>query len=662
MARVLWEPSDEVVEEANITAYSRWLEEEKGIHARGYPELWAWSVRELEQFQESVWQYFRVMSSERYSKVLDSRTMPGAKWFPGSSINYAEHIFRERDHGKTALILKTEQEETGRVSWGELQGKTAAFADSLRSMGVGRGDRVAAYLPNTAEAVIAMLACSSVGAVWSSCAPDFGAQSAVDRFRQIEPKVLVAAYGYSYRGKWNSKAEAVGQIREAIPSIKRTVMVGQETSRIERSEHWEDLSRPGARPGFEHVPFDHPLWILYSSGTTGLPKPIVHGHGGILMEHFKTLALHNDLKPDDRMFWYTSTGWMMWNYLVGALLLDSTIVLYEGDPFFPGPHALWDLADETGMTFLGASAAYVSASMRSGINPISSHSLKKLRGFGSTGSPLPAEGFVWIYSSVKRDIWLASISGGSDLCTAFVGGCPVLPVRSGEIQCRNLGADVASFDEQGLERVGEVGELVIRKPMPSMPLYLWGDVTGERYRESYFGMFPGVWRHGDWIKIGVDGSCVIYGRSDATLKRMGVRMGTSEVYRVVESIPRVADSLIVDMEFLGGRSYMPLFVVLRQDAELDDSLRAEINQKIRKELSPKMVPDAIIEVGEVPRTLNGKKVEVPVKRILLGVEPSKTYTVGSLRNPDSMAFFVEFARKRGGNETHMADESGGGNA
>ncbi|MGD0638804.1 MAG: acetoacetate--CoA ligase [Nitrososphaerales archaeon] len=662
MANVLWVPSEEVVESANITAYGRWLETEKGVSARGYPDLWAWSVRELERFQESIWQYFGIDSSEPYSKVLDSRTMPGAKWFPGSSLNYAEHILRGRDPGKTALIIKTEQEETASVSWGELERRTAAFAASLRTMGVGRGDRVAAYLPNTSEAVVAMLACSSVGAVWSSCAPDFGAQSAVDRFRQIEPKVLIAAYGYSYRGRWNSKTEAVGRIREAIPSIKRTVMVGPETSRVEHAEHWEDLSRSSETSDFERVPFDHPLWILYSSGTTGLPKPIVHGHGGILMEHFKTLALHNDLKPGDRMFWYTSTGWMMWNYLVGALLLGSTIVLYEGDPFFPGPSALWDLADETGMTFLGASAAFVSASMRSGIDPIHSHSLRGLRGLGSTGSPLASEGFDWVYSHVKLDIWLASISGGSDLCTAFVGGCPVLPIRSGEIQCRNLGADVAAFDEQGLELVGETGELVIRKPMPSMPLYLWGDLTGERYRESYFSMFQGVWRHGDWIRINPDGSCVIYGRSDATLKRMGVRMGTSEVYRVVESVPGVADSLIVDMEFLGGRSYMPLFVVVQEGAELDDSLVAEIRRKIRGDLSPKMIPDEIIEVREVPRTLNGKKVEVPVKRILLGTDPAKAYTAGSLRNPESMAFFVEFARKKRGFETHMADGSDGGNA
>jgi len=645
LARVLWEPSDEVVERANITAYSRWLRDEKGVGAESYTDLQAWSVRELEQFQESVWEYFRMESQGPHAKVLESRTMPGARWFPGSRLNYAEHVFRGKDPGKTALLTKEESGRIGSVTWAELERRTGSFAGSLRRLGVSRGDRVAAYLPNVAETVIALLACSSVGAIWSSCAPDFGAQSAVDRFRQIGPKLLIAAQGYSYRGRWNSRAEVVDEIRRAIPSIERTVMVGTGGPGMGSVLDWEEMASSGSKLEFEQVPFDHPLWILYSSGTTGLPKPIVHGHGGILLEHFKTLALHNDLKPSDRMFWYTSTGWMMWNYLVGALLLDSTIVLYEGDPFYPDAHALWSLADETGMTFLGASAAFVSASMRSGVDPLSSHSLKDLRGFGSTGSALSEEGFEWVYSHVKKDIWVASISGGSDLCTAFVGGCPTLPVRSGEIQCRNLGADIAAFDERGREVVGEMGELVIRKPMPSMPLFLWGDPTGERYMESYFSTFPGVWRHGDWVRINGDGSCVIYGRSDATLKRMGLRMGTGEVYRVVESIPRVADSLVVDMEFLGGRSYMPLFVELRAGTALDDPLRAEIIHRIRSDLSPKMVPDDIVAAPEIPRTLNGKKVEVPVRRILLGTDPAKAYNPGSLRNPSSMDFFIDFARR-----------------
>jgi acetoacetyl-CoA synthetase len=644
LAKVLWEPTHEVVDGANITAFARWLEKEKGVSAEGYPGLWTWSVEEPGRFWESVWQFFRIDSSEPYTATLEIARMPGARWFPGSRLNYAEHIFRGRDPGKTAIISKTESDGLSRTSWGELERRTASFAESLRVMGVEKGDRVAAYLPNVPEAIVALLACSSIGAIWSSCAPDFGVQSALDRFKQIDPKVLVAAYGYTYRGRWNPKTDVVEHLRGSIPSIEKTIMVGPETGGIDRVEHWDDLVRSDAKLAFEHVPFDHPFWIVYSSGTTGLPKPIVHGQGGVLLEHLKVLAFHNDLKADDRMFWYTSTGWMMWNYLVSSLLLDSTIILYEGDPFHPGADALWDLADETGMTFLGASAAYVGASMKSGVDPRSSHSLKALRGFGSTGSALTTDGFEWVYSHVKETIWLTSISGGTDLVTAFVGGCPLLPVRSGEIQCRNLGADIAAYDDLGRPVVGEMGELVIRKPMPTMPLFLWGDATGERYRESYFTVFPGVWRHGDWIKINEDGSCIIYGRSDATIKRMGVRLGTSEIYRVVESLPRVADSLVVDMEFLGGRSYMPLFIVPREGSVLDDSLKAEIIGKIRKEISPKMVPDEIVAVTEIPRTINGKKLEVPVRRIFLGNDPAKVYNPGSLKNPSSMEFFIEFAR------------------
>jgi acetoacetyl-CoA synthetase len=645
LAKTLWEPSGEVVETANITDFGRWLAEKKGVRAQGYPDLWSWSVAELEQFQESVWQYFRVAASEPYTKVLESRRMPGALWFPGSKLNFAQHVFRDRDPSKIAMLARTETGAARDVSWSELERKTGAMESSLKEMGVRPGDRVAAYLPNTPEAVISMLACASLGAIWSSCAPDFGARSAVDRFSQVAPKVLIACRGYSYKGKWNSKTDVVEGIRSAIPSIEKTVLVGEEGPEVRTALSWEGLSSSGPRPVFEQLPFDHPLWILYSSGTTGLPKPIVHGHGGILLEHLKALALHNDLKATDRMFWYTSTGWMMWNYLVGALLLDSTIILYEGDPLYPDAHTLWSLADETRMTFLGVNAAFLGAVMRSGIDPSATHTLGELRGLGSTGSALSSEGFEWIYSHVKKDLWVASISGGSDLCTAFVGGCPILPVRSGEIQCRYLGADVAAFDEGGRERIGETGELVIRKPMPSMPLFLWGDSNGERYVESYFGVFPGVWRHGDWIKINEDGSCVIFGRSDATLKRMGLRMGTSEVYRVVESVPQVAESLVVDMESLGGRSFMPLFLELRSGATLDEALRAEINQRIRNELSPKMVPDELVEVPEIPKTLNGKKVEVPVRRILLGADPEKVYNPGSLKNPAAMDFFVDYAKK-----------------
>ena len=571
--------------------------------------------------------------------------MPGARWFPGTRLNYAEHIFAGRDTSKVAIVSKTEDTEIKRMTWGELGRKTASFAQSLRRLGVVTGDRVAAYMPNVPETVISMLACASIGATWSSCAPDFGSQSVVDRLKQVEPKVLIAAAGYTYKGRYISKTDSIRQIRQAIPGIKETILVGSGGDIGTRPLAWEELAREDEKLTFQRGPFERPLLVVYSSGTTGLPKPIVHGHGGILLEHLKVLSFHNDLGPNDRMFWYTSTGWMMWNYLVSALLVDSAVVLYEGDPLHPGPDALWRLAESTGMTYFGASAAYVSALMKSGLEPATSYDLGALRGFGSTGSALTADAFEWVYKHVKSDFWLASISGGTDLCTAFVGGCPILPVRAGEIQCRNLGADVAAYDEDGNPVIGEMGELVIRQPMPSMPVFFWGDAAGERYRESYFSTFPGVWRHGDWILINEDGSCVIYGRSDATIKRMGVRMGTSEVYRVVESIPQVSDSLVVDMEFLGGRPYMPLFVVLREGTSLDEDLRKEVRRKIREELSPRMVPDDIFAVPEVPKTLNGKKLEVPVRRIFLGADPSKAYHPGSLRNPDSMLYFIKFARE-----------------
>jgi acetoacetyl-CoA synthetase len=601
-------------------------------------------VTDVEAFWESIWKFFRVNSRSPYVGVLDSRRMPGANWFQGAELNYAEHIFRDRDPAEVAVVSKVEEGPPRELSWGELEGSVGAFAESLQAMGVAKGDRVAAYLPNVPESVIALLACASMGAIWSSCAPDFGSQSAIDRFKQISPKVLITTDGYQYRGKWRSKTEVVDQLRHWIPSIEKTVVVGETALTGKDVVRWEDIVSLRVAPRFEQLPFAHPLWIVYSSGTTGLPKPIVHGQGGMLLEQLKTLSFHNDLTARDRMFWYTSTGWMMWNYLVGSLLHGARIILYDGDPQYPDAYALWDLAERTGMTFLGANAAFVAASIKAGAEPGRTFGLKALRGFGSTGSALSVDGFDWVYSKVKNDIWLASLSGGTDVCTTFVGGCPILPVREGEMQCRHLGASVMAYDELGRAVVDEMGELVVTQPMPSMPLYFWGDDTGERYRDSYFSVFPGVWRHGDWIRIGRDGSCVIYGRSDATIKRMGIRMGTSEMYRVIESIPQVLDSLVVDMEFLGGRSYMPLFVVLKEDAKLDEALKDEINTRVKNELSPKLVPDEIVAVAEVPRTLSGKKLEVPVRRILLGADPGKVFSPGSLKNPDSMSFYIEFAR------------------
>jgi acetoacetyl-CoA synthetase len=641
----LWTPSREAVERANTTKYTRWLEKRTGRSFPTYGSLWRWSTEDVGEFWESIWEYFEVWSSTPYRAVLPERKMPGARWFEGAQLNYAEHVFRNRYDDDVALIAAGEGEEDTTVTWGELKAETASLAAFLREEGVVPGDRVAGYLPNCPEAVVGLLASASLGAVWSCCSPDIGGPSVVDRFKQIAPKVFIGAEGYRYGGKWFERQGVIEAVRDSISSIRTTIITDtREKEGVAGAENWVELGERSERLEFAKVPFDHPLWVLYTSGTTGLPKPIVHGHGGILLEHLKALSLHNDVRRGDRMFWYTSAGWMMWNYLVSALMLGSSVILYDGDPLHPDPGALWDLAERTQMTFFGASAPYFGAVAKSGFDP-RGHYLRNLRGFGSTGSPLSAAGFEWLYEKVKEDLWVASISGGTDVCTAFVGGCPVLPVRSGRIQCRYLGAAVAAYDEGGRPVLGKVGELVLTQPMPSMPVFLWGDEDGSRYVESYFSVFPGVWRHGDWISIDEDGTCVIFGRSDATIKRRGIRAGTSEIYSVVESIPEVVDSLVVDLEFPDGRWFMPLFVVLKQGEKLDDRMRERIRQKVGADLSPKLVPDDVVQVEEVPRTLNGKKLEVPVKRILMGAEPRDALSASSLRNPDSIKFFVEYRAK-----------------
>ena len=638
---LLWKPDSAFARRTNITAYMKWLEK-RGHRFGEYRELWEWSVEDLEGFWGSIWKYFEVAEADYV--VLKERKMPGAMWFEGAELNFAERVFSRKQEG-AALIGKAEKRPERPVSWAELERKTASLAARLRGMGVVPGDRVAAFLPNAPEAVVAFLACASVGGVWSCCSPDFGAQAAVDRFRQIGPKVLLAVDGYSYGGKWYDRTETVGSIVGSLPSLRHVIAVVEKTkgSPIARAVAWEDAVGGRANPEYEQVPFDHPLWILYSSGTTGLPKPIVQGQGGILVELLKVLSLHNDVRSGDRFFWYTSTGWMMWNYLVGGLLHGATLVLYDGSPSYPDMDSLWELVDRTQTTYMGGSAAYFASCLKSGIEPKSAHGLRKLRGVGSTGSPLAPESFEWVYSAVKEDLWLASMSGGTDVCTAFVGGCPTLPVYSGEIQCRALGAKVEAYDEGGRPVVGQVGELVITEPMPSMPLYLWGDEDGSKHRESYFDFYPGIWRHGDWVEIKSRGSCVIYGRSDATIKRMGVRIGTSEIYRVVESIPEVADSLAVDLEGGTPPGGMILFVSLAPGKKLDDGLAAKIRGKIRSDLSPRYVPDRILQVPSVPRTLNGKKLEVPVKRVLLGADPAKALNRDSLADPASVDYFVGLA-------------------
>ncbi len=645
--KLLWQPPTNWKEKTNITKYRSELEGE-GLRFKDYAELWNWSTGKLERFWESIWRFNGVIASEDYSRPLSRMEMPGTKWFEGTRLNYAEHVFRNFTTERPAIVAKQEGGEVGQMSWSELRKKTGALARSLSKAGIGRGDRVAAYLSNVPEAVVGLLACASLGAVWSSCSPDFGASSVIERFKQIRPAVLLANDGYDYGGKYYDRLGPVADIQSALPSLKMTVIVpagGSKQKRVGNSVVWDEFLGTDSELSFEKVPFDHPLWVVYSSGTTGIPKAIVHGHGGILLEHLKILSLHNDVKPVDRFFWFTTTGWMMWNYLVSGLLLGATIVLYEGSPGHPDMYALWELAEETRMTYLGASAAYVNSCMKAEIRPGDTFNLGALKGFGSTGSPLTEGGFRWVYRFAKEDIWLASISGGTDVATAFVGGCPILPVHAGEIQCRCLGAKVESFDENGRPRLNNVGELVITAPMPSMPLYFWGDEDGRRYRESYFETFPGVWRHGDWIEITDRGSCIIYGRSDATLKRMGVRIGTSEIYRIVESIPEVVDSLVIDLEGLGGKSYMPLFVVTKNGIPLDKGLKEGIRLRIRNDLSPRYVPDEIFQVLALPRTLNGKKLEVPIRKIFLGMDPSMALNKDSVSNLDALENLIHLARR-----------------
>jgi acetoacetyl-CoA synthetase len=591
------------------------------MKARGcasYDELWRWSVDDIEGFWRSIWELFEVGAPPE--RVLGSGTMPGAEWFPGTRLNYAEHLFRGARAGETAIVHASESSALAELSWDELGDQVARCAAGLRRLGVGRGDRVVAYMGNVAETVVAFLATASLGAIWSSCAPEFGTPTVVDRFSQIEPKVLIATDGYRYGGRDFDRRENVEEIAAALPTLEHTVTV---------PSGWDELLSEPAELTFEAVPFDHPLWVLFSSGTTGLPKAIVQGHGGILLEHLKKLNLHSDLSETDRFFWYTTTGWMMWNFLVGGLLTGAAIVLYDGQP---DPQGMWDFAAEAGVTCFGTSAGFIGACMKAGIEP---PALPRLRSVGSTGSPLPVEGFEWVYEKLG-DVWLFSTSGGTDLCTAFVGACPILPVRAGELQARALGASVEAWDEDGRALVDEVGELVLTKPMPSMPLFFWNDPDGERYRESYFDMYPGVWRHGDWIKITERGSAVIYGRSDSTINRGGVRMGTSELYSAIEGVDEVLDSLVVDVD-----DRIVLFVVT--SAELDDDLVGEIRKRVRQHCSPRHVPDAIHRIDEVPRTLSNKKLEVPVKRILQGGDPAKVASRDSLANPSALDWFAERA-------------------
>jgi acetoacetyl-CoA synthetase len=646
----LWQPTPERAAEARITRFQAWAAEHHGAPADGgYPALHRWSVEELEAFWKAVTEWFDVRFSTPFTRVLGDRSMPGATWFPGATLNYAEHALRAAADrpGEPALIHVDESHEQRPVTWAELARQVGSLAAELRTLGVRPGDRISGYLPNVPEAVVALLATAAVGAVWTSCAPDFGARSVLDRFQQVEPVVLFAVDGYRYGGKEHDRRETVAELRRELPTVRAVVHVPLlGTDAPEDALDWAALTSSDTAPVFEQVPFDHPLWVLYSSGTTGLPKAIVQSQGGILVEHLKQLGLHCDLGPEDRFFWYTSTGWMMWNFLVSGLLTGTTVVLYDGSPGFPDTGAQWGIAERTGATFFGTSAAYVMACRKAGVHPARDHDLSRIGCVATTGSPLPPDGFRWLHDEVREDLWIASVSGGTDVCSCFAGAVPTLPVHIGELQAAGLGTDLQSWDPSGEPVVDEVGELVVTNPMPSMPVHFWNDPDGSRYHDSYFSTYPGVWRHGDWITITSRGSVVIHGRSDSTLNRQGVRMGSADIYEAVERLPEIKESLVIGVEQPDGGYWMPLFVQLTPDSTLDEALVDKVRRTIREQLSPRHVPDEIIEVPGVPHTLTGKRIEVPVKRLLQGVPIEKAVNPGSIDDIGLLAFYEELARKR----------------
>ena len=646
MPEVLWEPRPDALDHTRIGRFIHWLAEEKGLSFTDYDALWRWSVDDLDAFWGAVWEHFGLLGHHG-GPVLGSRTMPGAEWFPSTTTNYAENLLANAPDD-IAVVARSQTRGPSELTGPQLHDQVARAAAGLRRLGVGPGDRVVAYAPNIPETLVAFLASASIGAAFSSCPPEFGTRAVLDRFTQIEPKVLVTIDGYRHKGKDVDRADAVEEIVVGLPSLRHVVAVDYlGADHAAGALAWDDLLSEKAEPQFEAVPFDHPLYILYSSGTTGLPKPIVHGHGGVLVEHVKVLALHHDLGPGDRFFWFSTTGWMMWNYTVSGLAVGASIVTFDGDPGHPDLHTLWALAAEAGITVFGASAPFLLACRKEALEPARDHDLGRLRQVGSTGAPLPAEGFHWVSDAVGRDVQLVSASGGTDVVTAFVAGVPLLPVVAGEITCRCLGAKVEAFDDSGRSVVGEQGNLVITAPLPSMPVGFWGDDDGSRYRAAYFEEYPGVWCHGDWITITDRGSCVITGRSDATLNRGGVRLGTSDFYAVVEALPEVVDSLVVHLEDPeGGAGELLLFVQPAPGCAVDDMLKSRIGTELRTSLSPRHVPDEIIEVPAVPRTLSGKKLEIPVKRILGGTPAAEAAAKGALADTEALAPFEALARAR----------------
>lgn len=649
MPKVLWQPSQQTIAQSHLAKYQQWLSTNKNLQFNDYHELWQWSVDNTKAFWESIWQYFEVKAYTPYKAVHTDHPMPDTQWFTGSTLNYAEHIFRQKNDTYPAIYFQSERHKLQSISWATLEQQVASFRTYLQSKGVGIGDRVVAFLPNIPQATVAFLATCSLGAVWSSCSPDFGSNSVADRFVQIEPKVLITVDGYQYNGKPYNKQRVVQELVDLLPTLENIVLIpylsNENTSFIADADLWGDIIQQASKPLiFTPVPFDHPIWVLYSSGTTGAPKAITHSQGGVLLEHLKYVAFHNDVHKGERYFWFSTTGWMMWNFVQATLLAGASIVLYDGSPAYPNLNVLWEMAQNTQLQHFGTSAPYIVACMKQGIRP-NQFDLSNMRSLSSTGAPLPPEGFDYVYQYVKKEVWLCSMSGGTDVCTAFVGGVPSKKVYEGEIQARALGCAMYAFDEMGKAVINEVGEMVITKPMPSMPIYFWNDTNKKRYRSSYFEMYEGIWRHGDWLKITDRHSLVILGRSDATLNRQGIRIGTAEIYRCVNKIDAIKDSLIVNLELSGGRHYMPLFVVLNEGASLNDELTQDVKRALRSEYTPRHVPDELIVVTDIPYTISGKKLEAPVKKILMGIDVNKAANKGALRNPKALEFFINFSKK-----------------